>query len=83
MRFFSYLFGILVLLNLVMLVWPQANTSAPHLSAMQDEINPHFIRLNKEIETRFYTKTEEPVALQREDIERRGDAAEGEPGGTV
>ena len=78
MRFFSYLFGALVLLNLVILVWPQANTSAPHLSAMQDEVNPHFIRLNKEIETRFYAKSEEPAARQRGDLELEGADSEGE-----
>lgn len=59
MRFLSYLFGILILVNLVVLAWPQQNTTAPHLSAKQEEVNPHFIRLNKEIETRFYTQVEQ------------------------
>ena len=63
MRFLSYLFGVLVLVNLVVLAWPQQNTSAPHLSVIQEEVNPHFIRLNKEIETRFYSQSSQTIEV--------------------
>lgn len=67
MRFLSYLIGILILVNVAVLVWPQKNSVTPHLSIIQEEVNPHFIRLNKEIETRFYTQTERDIEVDSVD----------------
>ena len=69
MRFLSYLIGVLILVNLVVLIWPQQNTATPHLSVIQEEINPHFIRLNKEIETRFYAQAERQIELDETNVE--------------
>jgi len=63
MKLLSFLLGLLILANVVLLAWPQKKESAPHLSQIQDEVNPHFIRLNKEIETRFYSQIREPIEI--------------------
>ncbi len=61
MRLMSFLIGFLILGNIALLVWPQKKDAAPHLSTIQAEVNPHFIRLNKEIETRFYSEITLPI----------------------
>lgn len=43
----------LVIANVVLVFWPSAGTYAAHVHAPSAEVNPHFIRLNKEIEDKY------------------------------
>jgi len=54
-RFLLYFAALLILLNAAILMWPDKINYAPHVYAAKDDLNPHFVRLNKEIEERFYT----------------------------
>ena len=56
LRNLSVLCGTLLIANLVLLMWPDSGNSAAHIHAAQKEVNPHFVRLNKEVEDRFYAQ---------------------------
>ena len=43
-------------------MWPNDLNHAPHVYAAKDDLNPHFVRLNKEIDARFYSRPIEEVA---------------------
>ena len=55
-RIFIYLIALLALLNVGVLFWPDTANYAPHVYSVKKELNPHFVRLNKEIEERFYSQ---------------------------
>ena len=44
----------LLIINLVVFWWPSGADSSGHVHRPKDDVNPHFVRLNKEIEDRFY-----------------------------
>ncbi|NNC98678.1 MAG: SPOR domain-containing protein [Gammaproteobacteria bacterium] len=52
-RLLVYTCGLLLLANLALLLWPDTSRTAPHIYSPQADINPHFVRLNKEIEARY------------------------------
>lgn len=47
---------LLLLANIVVFLWPSQANIAPHVYGQRPELNAHFVRLNKEIEERFYSK---------------------------
>lgn len=53
MRMLLFSCGLLVLANTVLFLWPDSASTAAHIYSVKDEVNPHFIRLNKEIEDRY------------------------------
>ena len=53
MRFLLISCGLLILANTALLFLPDAASSAPHIYAPREDLNPHFIRLNKEIEEKY------------------------------
>lgn len=55
-RTLSYAIALMVLLNIGVLLWPDSANHAPHVYSIKKEMNPHFVRLNKEIEERFYSQ---------------------------
>lgn len=57
-RIFIYLCGVLLVANLAVLLWPDKTRMAPHVYSEKADVNPHFLRLNKEIEDKFYTAQE-------------------------
>lgn len=61
-RILWYFLALLVLLNIVALMWPDKMASAPQVYAEKEDVNPHFVRLNKEIEERFYSRSTEEIA---------------------
>lgn len=56
MRILIYLCAALVIANVAVFLWPDKANVAPHVFAPKDEVNPHFVRLNKEIEEKFYSQ---------------------------
>jgi len=56
MRLLIYLCAILLLANVAVYLWPDKTSIAPHIFAPDQELNPHFVRLNKEIEEKFYSQ---------------------------
>lgn len=61
-RLFLYFLALLVLLNVAVFLWPDKTDSAAHIYIEKEDVNPHFVRLNKEIEERFYSRSIEEVA---------------------
>ena len=55
---------LLVLANVAIFLWPNKANLAPHIYAERAELNPHFVRLNKEIEDRFYSKADGNVVIE-------------------
>jgi len=53
-RILIYIIALLVLANVGFLWWPGEVSEAPHIYPSKKDVNPHFVRLNKEIEDRFY-----------------------------
>lgn len=47
---------LLFLVNAAVFLWPSYSNVASHIYVKQEELNPHFVRLNKEIEERFYSQ---------------------------
>lgn len=64
MRYLIYSFALLLLVNLAVLLWPSGSSAAPHVYAPSAAVNPHFIRLNKEIEDRFLNQKPATQAVQ-------------------
>jgi len=58
---------LLILLNVVVFLWPNSADFAPHVHIERKELNPHFVRLNKEIEERFYSKASSDVVIAAPD----------------
>jgi len=52
-RFLTLFFGVLLLANFAVLLWPDNSVVAPHVYAARADVNPHFVRLNKEIEDKY------------------------------
>ena len=52
-RIFTIMFGVLLLANLAVLLWPDNTVGASHVYAAREDVNPHFVRLNKEIEDKY------------------------------
>lgn len=71
MRTLLYIFAVLVLANVAIFWWPDKANYAPHVYAAKDDLNPHFVRLNKEIEEKFYSQ----AAI----IEEQSDVSNGAP----
>jgi len=55
---------LLILANVVIFWWPSQANNAPHVYPQRNELNPHFVRLNKEIEDRFYSKANGDIELE-------------------
>lgn len=55
-RMFVYVCAFLVLANVVAYYWPDNANRALHVYSPQDDFNPHFLRLNKEIEDKYYSQ---------------------------
>ena len=53
MKFWWYFCGLLIIANTALMFWPTSASRAAHIHGQRSEVNPHFIRLNKEIEDRF------------------------------
>jgi hypothetical protein len=51
----------LLLANVALLFWPDAVRSAGHVYTARGDLNPHFIRLNKEIEDKYLAAKPRPV----------------------
>ncbi len=56
MRSLLTVLALLVLANVVVFCWPDKANYAPHVYAAKEDVNPHFVRLNKEIEEKFYSQ---------------------------
>jgi len=67
-RFLLYFAALLILLNAAILMWPDKINYAPHVYAAKDDLNPHFVRLNKEIEERFYSRPIEEITDIPDDL---------------
>jgi len=46
--------ALLLFANVVVLLWPSNSENATHVYAERDDINPHFLTLNKEVESKYY-----------------------------
>lgn len=53
----------LVLVNVVVYLWPSQADVGPGVYSGKTEINPQFVRLNKEIEARFYAEVDQDVVI--------------------
>lgn len=68
-RVLIYVCAFLMLANAIAFFWPDQANRAPHVYSAQEDLNPHFLRLNKEIEDRFYSQPAiEVVAPMNEDL---------------
>lgn len=55
-RSLCMLCGLLMVANMAAYYWPDKANYAPHIYTAQIDVNPHFVRLNKEIEDKFYSQ---------------------------
>lgn len=56
MKLLSYLIGILIISNVVVYFWPDELNTGAKLYATKADVKPHFLRLNKEIEDKYYAR---------------------------
>jgi hypothetical protein len=57
-RMLIYVCGVLIIANIAVLLWPDKTRIGPHVHSAKAEINPHFLRLNKEIEDKYFADQE-------------------------
>jgi len=57
MRPLLFSVALLLLVNVLVFWWPSGADSAGHVHRAKEDVNPHFVRLNKEIEDRFYANS--------------------------
>lgn len=55
---------LLILANVVVFLWPSKASFVPHVYSERSELNPHFVRLNKEIEERFYSRANSKIYIE-------------------
>lgn len=55
-RSLCLLCAFLLVANVAAYYWPDKSNYAPHVYNAKADINPHFVRLNKEIEDKFYSQ---------------------------
>jgi len=67
-----WLFLGLVVLNVVAYLWPDKANYAPHVASEKAEINPNYVRLNKEIEDEFFQRNTAAVVDAEKVIEPGG-----------
>lgn len=77
-RLFIYIAVFLLLANIALAIWPDRANYAPHVHSTKQDVNPHFVRLNKEIEDRFYSQVTESIDLIDE-VDEPIDAVSGSP----
>lgn len=65
MRFLVVVCVLLVLSNVVIYLWPDKANYAPHAHIEKTDVNPNYLRLNKEIEDKFYNR---PVISDAESV---------------
>lgn len=58
MRFLTFVCFILVLLNVTAYLWPDRTNHAPHVQSEKPDVNPNYLRLNKEIEDDYYRRVD-------------------------
>jgi len=73
MRLLSYLCGVLLIANMAVLLWPQEARTAPHVYSAKEDFNPHFVRLNKEIEDKYFESKSVIVAEGNSQLVNLGD----------
>jgi len=56
---------LLVLVNVVVFLWPSKANVGENIFSGRAELNPQFVRLNKEIEAKFYSKVEQDVVIKK------------------
>jgi len=61
MKLLSVLCLLLIVLNVAAYLWPDKANFAPHAHSEKEDINPNYLRLNKEIEAKFYNQAAKPV----------------------
>ena len=64
-RLFVYVCGFLVLANLLAYYWPDDSNRALHVYSAQKDLNPHFLRLNKEIEDKYLPQASYVKAIHK------------------
>ena len=64
-RLLVYVCGVLIIANIAVLLWPDKTLVGPNLHSEKADINPHFLRLNKEIEDKYFAAQE---AISEQDI---------------
>jgi hypothetical protein len=65
-RMLIYVCGVLIIANIAVLLWPDKTYVGPHVHSERAEINPHFLRLNKEIEDKYFAAQE---AASQQDVD--------------
>ncbi|MBT8114756.1 MAG: SPOR domain-containing protein [Arenicella sp.] len=79
-RILGWLCCVFILANISLLLWPTTASTAAHIYAPKRDINPHFVRLNKEVEDNFYaaqsytqvTENAVDIVIQGENCYRLG-----------
>jgi len=56
MRLLTLICACLIIANVVAYFWPDKANYAAHIHNPKEDVNPHFVRLNKEIEDKFYSQ---------------------------
>lgn len=67
MRFLMIACALLILANTGVFLWPQPASSASHIYPPKTDINPRHIRLNKEVEDKFYAAQSYQQLAERTD----------------
>jgi len=67
-RSMCMLCGFLIVANVAAYYWPDKANYAPHIYNPKVDINPHFVRLNKEIEDKFYSQPATSFEILGDDL---------------
>jgi len=80
MRILIILCAVLILANVGVFLWPDDANVASHVFAPKDDVNPHFVRLNKEVQDEPSDKpvvsiaAGEEIASADDDVVKAGEA---------
>lgn len=66
---------LLLSVNVAIFLWPSKHNVASHIYVKKEELNPHFVRLNKEIEERFYSQAA-AIVVEPGDADKNAQAAD-------
>ncbi len=65
-----------MLINLGVFLWPGGNTLASHVYVERNDLNPHFLSLNKEVEAKHYAATNSTSAINENESSRANEIAQ-------
>ena len=73
MRYILFFCGLFLVANVVLFLWPVEQPEAEHVYVERDDVSPHFLRLNKEVDFKHRQSQQSELTVQVEETQPKDD----------